>query len=1123
LTDANITQSSAPIFIDSDSEDSTPYNFEPSPAPRSRRLTPSVASSPLPSIRNQKSPRRVLDLLGLPSSSTGIATKKRALDSSASTYHMRKHAKKDLTPKLRHNDSQIEFAAIESSPVVDNGESQILTDRQREVRERQQAEAAMFPDLRSSLKGKKPSGSKLELTSNRPVSEDEENRPTTPSLLPKEAMSDDFITSSPTPRRTGNNAVVDENGELNMDMNIESDAIDLPSSPPKRTITSGDRTPVASLPLPASRAEDAAKDIWDDIPSPPTGHHVTYNRSSSIARRDGLQNSTIVPKPPKDLQVPSQQSEPELPRKKGPVGKPKIGENLAAGTESGAIAQLPSGTKDVFVDTPLNPIMESEAQSAVLQTTDKPVTSALSLPQLDVPQPLDGNMLTGSSQKGRRIKPAKSNSTGKRQGLRSRASQVSLDETADYSEGDESSLLRLIEGFDGTPVGTPKSKPTFGDVSSTRSISLRSATKFDKEEYEVVPGSSPIKLVLEEQGKTEAEEIISKKARKRKATELDGDDSAALTPVASLVPDSVVRRTRSHSNNPSISMTSTPVSRGKRFTRTNSKLGEIEDIIGGVSKTPAASAQRTRSSLNAIEKSIENMSAESGKDTTETEGSFKDAEGNQTEISDSQPTGKEKEVDASSSKSANAKSKHKSTTPKARSREEKQSSQAKDTAKARRTSSRLYKDAAKETSPEIIDDLQARERSSEAKPRKKRKVHSSEAGSVSSLSELDNAEFEEYETAPEPAAENLDNQELQNNAHSSNTASSGRKAARGRGSRGRGRGKGRTGKAIVGETKELAERARASSPSVDLDAPINPTTVSTAPETQNPPISVSLKKEERSDVDMDKDSDDEDRSLSDVSNINDPQVQEDIREGRLDVHGYWPEPGSRIYVPGTTQTTIVRDHFHQHRMPWGDSDSEDYDSSGIEDWEMLYNIDQALESVEKGDDEIENSELPKQSKLVDGIGEEVLAEETENLADEEQPPADEPLLPTKVDFYDEIANESEIDAEAEAQIMQGLSQMSQRQHAELSGASSSIDPAISSSAHPQTVEHSVSRPVPAARGEQMPNAPAPAMTHSPLSALEDLLEMVKNASLSREDAAKMENLMWDLKGEVYLAERRTRG
>ena len=59
------------------------------------------------------------------------------------------------TPKarLRHDDSQIQFAAIDSSPLASEpAESQHLTDRQKDVKERQGLQAAMFPEIRSSPK-----------------------------------------------------------------------------------------------------------------------------------------------------------------------------------------------------------------------------------------------------------------------------------------------------------------------------------------------------------------------------------------------------------------------------------------------------------------------------------------------------------------------------------------------------------------------------------------------------------------------------------------------------------------------------------------------------------------------------------------------------------------------------------------------------------------------------------------------------------------------------------------------------------------------------------------------------------------------------------------------------------
>lgn len=122
----------------------------------------------------------------------------------------KQHSKPMSTPKLRHNDSQIQFATIDSSPSGAEGAGpQFLTTRQREVKERQHQEAAaMFPDLRSSPRGKsrdavaKPS--RLNLSSDIIVKSDRlAEEVISPSLPPANAMTTTFLGSSPTPWSSG--------------------------------------------------------------------------------------------------------------------------------------------------------------------------------------------------------------------------------------------------------------------------------------------------------------------------------------------------------------------------------------------------------------------------------------------------------------------------------------------------------------------------------------------------------------------------------------------------------------------------------------------------------------------------------------------------------------------------------------------------------------------------------------------------------------------------------------------------------------------------------------------------------------------------------------------------------
>ncbi|CAD6590030.1 MAG: hypothetical protein ASARMPRED_004531 [Alectoria sarmentosa] len=109
------------------------------------------------------------------------------------------------TPKarLRHDDSQIQFAAIESSPLQPEPlQSQYLTDRQREVKERQVREAAaMFPEIGSSTRSSsRPTDYILpklvfKSTQNSKSARDED---TSPTYLPG-ALMNEFLGSSPTP------------------------------------------------------------------------------------------------------------------------------------------------------------------------------------------------------------------------------------------------------------------------------------------------------------------------------------------------------------------------------------------------------------------------------------------------------------------------------------------------------------------------------------------------------------------------------------------------------------------------------------------------------------------------------------------------------------------------------------------------------------------------------------------------------------------------------------------------------------------------------------------------------------------------------------------------------------
>ena len=117
----------------------------------------------------------------------------------------RRRRSRHTPPKrLRHEDSQIVFAAIHSSPYdTESLVSQFLTPHQREVRERQQSEAnAMFPDIRSDpvLKTARKERKAPTISTTSMDSEYKELEDGSSPMLPiKEPVINDFVQSSPTP------------------------------------------------------------------------------------------------------------------------------------------------------------------------------------------------------------------------------------------------------------------------------------------------------------------------------------------------------------------------------------------------------------------------------------------------------------------------------------------------------------------------------------------------------------------------------------------------------------------------------------------------------------------------------------------------------------------------------------------------------------------------------------------------------------------------------------------------------------------------------------------------------------------------------------------------------------
>ncbi|EGE84378.1 hypothetical protein RJZ56_005625 [Blastomyces dermatitidis] len=142
-------------------------------------------------------------------------------------------------PRLPHDDSHIQFVPGDSSPRINPAsDTQVLTDRQREVRDRQRGETAeLYPGIRSS-------DSQLGRETSHPLratklGDLEIEKSTPPSLIPQLATADskeEFLGSSPTP--TAKTSVVQSDqmigSPLPSELGIASlHSEDPPSSPPQ--------------------------------------------------------------------------------------------------------------------------------------------------------------------------------------------------------------------------------------------------------------------------------------------------------------------------------------------------------------------------------------------------------------------------------------------------------------------------------------------------------------------------------------------------------------------------------------------------------------------------------------------------------------------------------------------------------------------------------------------------------------------------------------------------------------------------------------------------------------------------------------------------------------------------
>lgn len=142
-------------------------------------------------------------------------------------------------PRLRHDDSQIEFAPIEALSQDKEHDGQLLTDHQLEVKSRQQEDAMIFPvmsssPLHTSTRASKAMLKRLDLAADVVQVHDPELLGTPNADGDGNPMSDD-LPSSPTPRaNTHHSSAPVFNDEGEEEEGEEPQDCDIPSSPPRR-------------------------------------------------------------------------------------------------------------------------------------------------------------------------------------------------------------------------------------------------------------------------------------------------------------------------------------------------------------------------------------------------------------------------------------------------------------------------------------------------------------------------------------------------------------------------------------------------------------------------------------------------------------------------------------------------------------------------------------------------------------------------------------------------------------------------------------------------------------------------------------------------------------------------
>ncbi|EEH07350.1 conserved hypothetical protein [Histoplasma capsulatum G186AR] len=219
-------------------------------------------------------------------------------------------------PRLRHDDSQIRFVPVDSSPAPNAvGDAQVLTDHQREVRDRQRGETArQYPGLRSSDSQLDRDTSYPPLPAKLGGFKNEENALPSPVLhLPIEGNEENFPDRSPTS--------TPETSVVQLDQMVKSHLIsvldiagrqseDPPSSPPQishhenRSIEASETKRICDV-------KNQEIVMSDDLSSPPRSsptpisgdpsHRRSMFSSRKTAEWKATRTNKVINPEPKDI------------------------------------------------------------------------------------------------------------------------------------------------------------------------------------------------------------------------------------------------------------------------------------------------------------------------------------------------------------------------------------------------------------------------------------------------------------------------------------------------------------------------------------------------------------------------------------------------------------------------------------------------------------------------------------------------------------------------------------------------------------------------------------------------------------------------------------------------------